>query len=156
MIGSFALVEMSEHHLDDVIGIESRCNSNPWSGTTFLSEMRSATHIIFVAILQKDNGQERETVLGFAGGQLVSDELHIHSLAVDEIYRRNSIGRSLIIKLLDYAKRQGVKSSTLEVRVSNFKAIELYEKLGFLSEGIRPKYYADNGEDAAIMWLRDL
>ena len=41
---------------------------------------------------------------------------------------------------------------TLEVRVSNAKAIDLYERLGFRSRGLRRGYYTDNREDALIMW----
>ena len=42
---------------------------------------------------------------------------------------------------------------TLEVRVSNHGAIGMYERFGFRSAGVRPRYYHDNGEDALIMWL---
>ena len=42
---------------------------------------------------------------------------------------------------------------TLEVRVSNRRAIGMYERFGFRSAGVRPRYYHDNGEDALIMWL---
>ena len=41
-----------------------------------------------------------------------------------------------------------------EVRKSNMPARCLYEKHGFRSEGVRPKYYDDNKEDAVIMWRR--
>jgi ribosomal-protein-alanine N-acetyltransferase len=41
---------------------------------------------------------------------------------------------------------------TLEVRVSNQAAINLYEKYGFKAEGLRKRYYKDTGEDAIIMW----
>lgn len=41
---------------------------------------------------------------------------------------------------------------TLEVRVSNEPAKNLYRKLGFEPSGVRPGYYSDNGEDALIMW----
>ncbi len=49
---------------------------------------------------------------------------------------------------------QGVEAYTLEVRVSNSIAIHVYEKLGFVSEGIRPDFYERPTEDAMIMWRR--
>ena len=54
-----------------------------------------------------------------------------------------------------FAKAEGVRSMTLEVRQSNQIARRLYEKLGFRAEGIRKKYYEDNQEDAVIMWYRE-
>ena len=50
--------------------------------------------------------------------------------------------------------RAGLNAYTLEVRVSNTAAIGLYEKLGFVSEGIRPNFYEKPAEDAMIMWKR--
>ncbi|MEW6228666.1 MAG: GNAT family N-acetyltransferase, partial [Bacillota bacterium] len=57
--------------------------------------------------------------------------------------------------ITSYAKSRGAKRITLEVRVSNLVAQKLYEKLGFVSVGIRPGYYHDNGEDAVIMWKNE-
>jgi ribosomal-protein-alanine N-acetyltransferase len=65
--------------------------------------------------------------------------------------RRGGIASGLIRQLLEEAGRE--LPFTLEVRVSNHEAIEMYEKLGFRSAGARPRYYRDNGEDALIMWL---
>jgi ribosomal-protein-alanine N-acetyltransferase len=54
--------------------------------------------------------------------------------------------------LMDYGKKYSFKHMTLEVRQSNIVAIALYEKYGFESVGIRPKYYMDTNEDALVMW----
>ena len=42
----------------------------------------------------------------------------------------------------------------LEVRKTNIPAIELYNKLGFKSEGVRPGFYENPKDDALIMWKR--
>ncbi|HZO06528.1 MAG TPA: GNAT family N-acetyltransferase, partial [Solirubrobacterales bacterium] len=65
--------------------------------------------------------------------------------------RRAGVARSLIARLLE--EGGGKLPFTLEVRVSNRPAITMYERLGFRSAGVRPRYYQDNGEDALIMWL---
>ena len=149
-----AILEMHENHVDTVVAIDAQTNNNPWSGSTFIKEINSPTHILLVAI--DDNGDViHDDVKGFSGGQLIGNEFHIHSLAVNSGFRRQGIGRRLIKELLDDAKERDANSATLEVRVSNEAAISLYESLGFVSEGVRPKYYADNGEDALIMWLRN-
>jgi ribosomal-protein-alanine N-acetyltransferase len=72
------------------------------------------------------------------------------NVAVDPASRRRGVGATLLHELLTIAG--GDAQLTLEVRVSNVGAIALYEKLGFLSAGVRRRYYADNGEDALIMW----
>lgn len=54
--------------------------------------------------------------------------------------------------MIDEAIRRRSRWVTLEVRVSNASALALYEKYGFTRQGLRKRYYSDNGEDAHIMW----
>jgi len=65
--------------------------------------------------------------------------------------RGSGVAGQLLRRLFEEA--QGVLPFTLEVRVSNRRAIGMYERFGFRSAGVRPRYYHDNGEDALIMWL---
>ena len=73
------------------------------------------------------------------------------NVAVAPERRRRGVASRLISRLIAEAGRE--LPFTLEVRVSNRDAIAMYEKLGFRSAGVRPRYYQDNGEDALIMWL---
>ena len=57
-------------------------------------------------------------------------------------------------QMMAFAAAEGITAMTLEVRRSNEIAQALYGKLGFVVEGVRPKYYEDNGEDALLMWYR--
>lgn len=150
----FKILTMHANHIDDVVAIETQTSATPWSATTFINEINSPTHILLVAAIDSTNHAHTDKVIGFTGGQLVGDELHIHSLAVQDSQRRNGVGENLILRLIEISKERDAASATLEVRVSNEPAKKLYAKLGFKEEGIRPKYYADNGEDASIMWLR--
>ncbi len=50
---------------------------------------------------------------------------------------------------------RGAALSTLEVRRSNAAALALYGDLGYRQVGVRPNYYAEEGEDAIVM-VRDL
>jgi [ribosomal protein S18]-alanine N-acetyltransferase len=86
----------------------------------------------------------------------ILDEAHIILMAVHPHYRRQGFGYGMLLKLLDLARHRGTKYATLEVRASNQAAIALYRKLGFKSAGSRPNYYADNGEDALVMWRSGL
>jgi ribosomal-protein-alanine N-acetyltransferase len=95
-------------------------------------------------------------VAGFAGMWIVFDEAHITTIGVDPLYRGRGFGELLLLALIDEAVRRGATWLTLEVRVSNNVAQDLYRKYGFAVQGTRRHYYSDNGEDAYIMWSRSL
>ena len=80
------------------------------------------------------------------------DAWHVMNVAVAPTHRRRGIATSLLEKLFDVTAGRGRRGYTLEVRVSNTHAIQLYERLGFQGRGIRRGYYTDNREDALIMW----
>jgi ribosomal-protein-alanine N-acetyltransferase len=94
-------------------------------------------------------------VAGYGGLWIVSQEAHITSIAVREAYRRRGLGEFLFFNLLQEAIRLGVQEVTLEVRVSNIIAQNLYLKYGFATKGVRRNYYLDNREDALVMTLAD-
>lgn len=94
-------------------------------------------------------------VVGFAIATDQPDEVHLLDLAVAVDVRRRGIGRRLVGGIATRAVARGAGAMTLEVRVSNEAARVLYDRLGFTSSGVRPGYYRD-GEDAVIMWHRDL
>jgi ribosomal-protein-alanine N-acetyltransferase len=77
-------------------------------------------------------------------------------VAVLPEYRGEGIGELIMRTLMAIAKKYGAEKMTLEVRKSNYVAQNLYSKLGFEPRGIRRGYYADNKEDAVIMWKDSL
>lgn len=95
-------------------------------------------------------------VAGFAGMWTVFDEAHITTIGIDPLYRGRGFGELLLLALVDEAVRRGATWLTLEVRVSNHVAQDLYRKYGFAVQATRRRYYSDNGEDAYIMWSRSL
>ncbi len=92
-----------------------------------------------------------EYVAGFAGFWIMAEEAHIVSIAVREAYRRQGIGELLLISLIDLAIELEARLITLEVRVSNTIAQNLYRKYGFGQVGVRRGYYTDNKEDGVLM-----
>ncbi len=98
---------------------------------------------------------EPETV-GYAGLWLMIDEAHVTSVAVRPSYRGRGLGRLLMWGMFEIASNLGARWVTLEVRMSNTVARQMYEALGFKDAGVRPRYYTDNNEDALIMWSEDL
>ena len=102
--------------------------------------------------------EEGGTVQGFIGVHNIVGEINITNVAVHPNYRRRGAADELMKAMkaeFDARKAGGddIVGITLEVRQSNTPAIKLYEKYGFISEGIRKGYYSD-GEDAVIMWFR--
>ncbi|HEX2987008.1 MAG TPA: ribosomal protein S18-alanine N-acetyltransferase [Chloroflexota bacterium] len=97
-------------------------------------------------------GERAQRVVGYAGLWLMVDEAHITSIAVASAYRGLGIGELLFLSLVDMSRQIGAQYVTLEVRVSNILAQNLYRKFGFKETGVRRRYYSDNNEDALIMW----
>lgn len=96
-------------------------------------------------------GGRKRSVVGYCGFWRAADEAHISTIAVDPEYRRQGIGQLLLIAAIDTAVDLGANIMSLEVRVSNIAAQNLYRKYGFEVVGRRPRYYSDSREDALIM-----
>ena len=90
-------------------------------------------------------------IVGFLGTWYMHDEAHIVSIGVRSDYRGFGIGELLLIGAIEQAQRRRMQAVTLEVRVSNYVAQNLYKKYGFQKMGVRKGYYSDNREDALIM-----
>ena len=96
-----------------------------------------------------------ETLLGYGGLWLMVDEAHISTLAVHTKWQGKGIGELLLTSLIAKAAEMRAAYITLEVRVSNIRAQNLYEKYGFRKGGLRRRSYSDNNEDALIMTTGD-
>ncbi|NMB96565.1 MAG: ribosomal protein S18-alanine N-acetyltransferase [Clostridiaceae bacterium] len=144
------ITETTLSHIDDIMIVERLSFTTPWSKNAFLHELKDNKFSKYISALV--NGR----VVGYAGMWQIFDEGHITNIAVHPEYRKNGIGSMLLEKLIEISLENGVEKLTLEVRRSNIAAKKLYFKYGFKAEGIRKCYYADNGEDAIIMWKYDL
>lgn len=136
---------MEERDLDRVSEVESLSFSSPWSKDAFAKELEE--NKLAVYLVAEYDGE----IAGYMGMWKVVDEGHITNIAVDPECRERGVGGALLSAMIQKAEELELLSMTLEVRASNTKAQKLYEKYGFESVGIRPKYY-EKGEDAQIMW----
>ncbi len=127
--------------------LEEETFSMPWSAASFLQMIEKEDTAYFVA---EEDGQ----LLGGCGLLLIAGEGNITNVVVAPGARRRGVATGLLTYLMEEGDRAGLTAYTLEVRVSNAAAIGLYEKLGFISEGIRPGFYEKPVEDAVIMWKR--
>lgn len=111
---------------------------------------------LFNRSIDTSRSPELASIIGFAGLWLMVDEAHITTIAIHPEYRHMGLGELLLTSMVDIAYSIGAKWVTLEVRVSNIVAQNLYRKYGFHEAGIRHHYYSDNGEDALIMWTDEI
>ena len=131
--------------VDAVAAIEQATFARPWSRESFRQEVtRNAAARYLVA-------ESEGKILGYAGAWIILDESHITNIAVSAEARGRGIGRRLTAELLQVLSSLGAGYATLEVRVSNERAQNLYRSLGFVSVGERKRYYEDNNEDAWLM-----
>lgn len=138
-------------HLEDlpiVVALERATYPQPWSEQIFRDELAQVSRHYLVA------EDESSRVVGFAGVMLVAEEAHITTVAVDASVRGRQIGTRLMLALVDHAISAGARHLTLEVRVSNTAAQELYRRFGMAPVGFRKNYYGT--EDALVMWANDL
>lgn len=130
--------------LDTIAEIERECfPAMAWSrqslADSFLSER-------FYGVLLEEEG----VITAYGGMNIVLDEAEIQLVATAEMYRSCGRGRKIMDDLMAEAKRRGVKSVFLEVRISNAPAQKLYLSCGFRGVYARSRYYPD-GEDAIVM-----
>lgn len=125
--------------------IERLSFRTPWPAQAFHDELTTNRLAHYVVARRND------MVVGFAGAWLMADEAHITTFSVHPDHRRRGVGRRLLLALLDRARALDAARVTLEVRVSNRGAQELYREYGFADQGRRPAYYTDDGEDALVM-----
>ena len=130
--------------LPAVISIERRSFPTPWSLAMFVLELSKPSGICLAA----SAGDE---LAGYVVCSRYDQVWHLMNIAVAPERRGSGVAGQLMRRLIEESR--GTLPFTLEVRVSNDRAIGMYERFGFRSAGVRPRYYHDNGEDALIMWL---
>jgi ribosomal-protein-alanine N-acetyltransferase len=125
--------------------IERLSFSTPWPVHAFEQELKGNRLARYVV------ARAGQRVVGFAGIWLMVDEAHVTTFGVHPDWRRQGIGRQLLLNLVELSVAIGARRMTLEVRASNGAAQELYRQFGFEVTGRRPRYYTDDGEDALVM-----
>ena len=141
--------EMKLEHIDEVYNIFINSLKVKWSVKDFKKELENRLARYFVAI-------QDDTVVGFGGMWVIIDEAHITNVAVHPNHRRSGIGDKLLRCMYKFCADNNIIGITLEVRENNLAALNFYKNLGFSVEGRRKKYYQDTGEDAIIMWNRNI
>lgn len=143
MSASVEIRELRYADLPRAIAIERRVFPAPWSLAMFALELSKPGGINLAAEI---DGQ----LVAYSVCSRYETVWHVMNICVDPEFRRRGVASRLITSLIAQVGEDA--RLTLEVRPSNAGGIALYERHGFLAAGQRRRYYADNGEDAIIMW----
>ncbi len=123
------------------------CLPEAWSEAEFAALPQNALARFFVC-------EEDGAIIGFCGLYLVADEGQIMEVCVSPVYRRRGIAKALLHTMMQDAISAGADWFSLEVRSQNVSAIALYTALGFVSVGLRRRYYRNPCDDAILMEKR--
>ncbi len=142
---------MLKDDIDKVMSVEEEAyGEHHWSKESFYNELNNNLAYYYSAFDKNNN------LVGYTGSWQIIDEAHITTIAVKTEYKGKKIGEALLQRLFKECYKNKIKYITLEVRVSNEPAINLYKKYNFKSLGVRKGYYQNNGEDALIMWTENI
>jgi [ribosomal protein S18]-alanine N-acetyltransferase len=167
----YTLASMRLEDVPTVSEIEQIVFTLPWSVNAFNYELRNnpASEYLVLRYEPWVNASPRKTglfepvrrllkapqtdssLLGYGGFWMMLEEAHICTLAVRPEWRGRGLGELLLVALIEHALQRQAEVVTLEARVSNVRAHNLYQKYGFKTIGRRKGYYSDNGEDAFVM-----
>ncbi|MDA7419212.1 ribosomal protein S18-alanine N-acetyltransferase [Xenophilus arseniciresistens] len=156
------LESMHAGHLDRVLDVEERAYSHPWTRGNFLDSMRVGYHcqcLIGPAAqtLGAAMGTTADTLIGYFVAMKGVDEVHLLNITVAPAFQRQGWAALMLAALTGWSRGQQAHWLWLEVRVSNSRAQDLYERHGFRRVGVRKNYYpapGDRREDAIVMSLR--
>ena len=129
--------------LDQISTIEKETNKYPWSPNNFQSSMEAGNSSIVL--------KYKKNILGYAFFSVVGTDSHLLNITVSKNYQGRGYGKKILEKVLFQSKVLGATIIFLEVRVSNFIAIDFYEKFGFKRDAIRYNYYEGNPKEDALL-----
>lgn len=134
--------------------LEILCFPAPWSPDTYRNELlHNRFGHYWVMEPMATSEPALPPIVAYGGYWLMGDEVHIVTVATHPQLRRQGLSETLMRLMIDECRKAGAALVTLEVRVTNTAAQQLYAKLGFVEVGLRKRYYHDNGEDALLMTL---
>ena len=132
--------------LGSIQKMEGQIFNNPWSNKSIRNELKRGSNSLNL-VAEMD-----QKIIGYFFAHLLDNEIHILNIAIDVTYQHQGYGKQFFKEIIENYLQYG--DVYLEVKQSNFPAINLYLNFGFEEIDIREAYYAD-GEDAVIMVKRE-
>lgn len=141
----------------EVVALDQVCLDGLWTPEGYLRELDSPnSSLLTLSLADTTSDSFFPKIIGFACLWSIVEEAHITLLAIHPDFRRQGLGQLLLLTLLQDAIARKLEWVTLEVNRNNSNAISLYKKFGFQVIGTRKGYYQKTGEDASILWLKDI
>lgn len=137
------LMEIAD--LDDVVKMESDLFTLPWGKEDFYRELTQNEFAHYYVI------EENDQIVGYCGFWTLYEQSQITTIGVSKDYQGKGYSKGLLEKIIEISIECGCETCSLEVRISNHVAQELYKKYEFITVNTRKSYYADNNEDAYLM-----
>ena len=132
-----------------VYEIEVLSFRTPWSFRSLMGELKN--DVAHYTVLEKDG-----EIIGYCGMWVLFEEAHITNIAIHPAFRGSGYGKLLLHASMRVAASFGAEMMTLEVRETNSVAQKMYDEMDFLQQGRRKRYYTDTGEDALLLWNRNM
>ena len=129
--------------LDQISTIEKETNKYPWSPNNFQSSMEAGNSSIVL--------KYKKNILGYSFFSVVGTDSHLLNITVSKNYQGRGYGKKILEKVLFQSKVLGATIIYLEVRVSNYRAIDFYGKFGFKRDAIIYNYYAGSPKEDSLL-----
>ena len=129
--------------LEQIVKIEKDTNEHPWSLKNFKSSLDAGNSSI---VLKNEN-----IILGYAFFSIAATDSHLLNITVSRNYQGKGYGRKILEKVILQSSVLGATVIFLEVRISNHRAINFYEKFGFKRDAIRYEYYQGTPKEDALL-----
>lgn len=140
---------MKKTDVKSVYEIEVLSFRTPWSYRSLMGELKNK--VAHYTVLEKDG-----EIIGYCGMWVLFEESHITNIAIHPAFRGKGFGKQLLHASMRVAASFGAEMMTLEVRETNIVAQRMYDEMDFMQQGRRKRYYTDTGEDALLLWNRNI
>lgn len=140
------ILEVVNEDLDKIVELEEQLYTKPWQKKDFLYELNENPFAYYLKMIDGDSKE----IMGYIGFWIKFEQAEITKVSIAKKYQGYKLSKLLMTDAERRMRLANCESVTLEVRVSNIVAFNLYSSMGFHTLTIRKKYY-DNGEDAYLM-----
>ncbi len=152
-----AIAPITSKQISEIVALDKLCFGGLWTEDGYLREIESSQSSLFYLSISEPNAVNSDNkIIGIGCLWSIVEEAHITLLGIHPDYRGQGLGQLLLYVLFKDALKRKLKWATLEVKANNHPAISLYKKFGFKIVGKRRGYYQQTGEDALILWNKDL
>lgn len=149
VINNITIKKLEKNDINKILQIEKSQNVTILKETVILDDMSNSNNTLYFGAIYND------IIVGYIAITYIIDTIDILSIVTMKNYENIGVATLLLEYIFNFAKKNNVNKIFLEVRTSNTKAINLYEKNNFKLISKRKNYYTDTKEDALI-YLKEI